>query len=286
MNPTLYASITSASSQASASSASAAAASSRSAASSISVASSRSAASVASSRSAASVASSRSAASVASYRSAASMASSRSASSVSAAAASSRAAASSKSAAAASHTSTTHTTKPTVTIHSSTIVTTSKTSSSSTKRITTTTKQPTSTLKTSTTVAPANTLHTFRLQGCYAAPTPAPMELHEPHMVDMSLEKCASTCYNDDFFGVQYGTQCWCGPSLNSTAQPVPLAQCFDQPDHAYNCPGSKGELCGGRDGMTIYGRLIAIGSCPQPSVTLGGGSQTCASIIVGPTSA
>ena len=101
--------------------------------------------------------------------------------------------------------------------------------------------------------------------------------------MDLTLEKCASMCYGTNFMGVMYGTQCYCGPSVNTAAKAINLSNCFNPNQNAYPCSGNRQEMCGGINGMAVYGRLIAIGTCPKPSVTIGGGSHTCRSVIAGP---
>ncbi|PVI04908.1 heme peroxidase [Periconia macrospinosa] len=66
----------------------------------------------------------------------------------------------------------------------------------------------------------------------------------------VTLESCASQCSQlaYKFSGVEYGSQCWCGNSLDSSSTIQPLSECT-QP-----CSGDPSKLCGGALRLSLYG--------------------------------
>ena len=67
------------------------------------------------------------------------------------------------------------------------------------------------------------------------------------HGEDMTLEKCAANCADYGYFGVEYGTQCFCGNRLRETAEEVDQAEC------AMPCGGDNANVCGDADRLTVY---------------------------------
>ncbi|AEO65393.1 uncharacterized protein THITE_2112326 [Thermothielavioides terrestris NRRL 8126] len=63
----------------------------------------------------------------------------------------------------------------------------------------------------------------------------------------MTLEKCAAACSLYSYFGVEYGTQCYCGASLEPSAQQVPQAQC------SLRCGGDYNNVCGDADRLNVF---------------------------------
>lgn len=127
----------------------------------------------------------------------------------------------------------------------------------------------------------ANLSETFRLLDCYeaAAPAPAPLAYHYGHISKLTLEKCGEACFDYDLFGVQYGTQCFCGNALAANATVLPRGKCFDVYTDAYLCAGTHRQKCGGEEGMSIYGRVSMIGNCPIDTVELDDGNETCGNV-------
>ncbi|CAM9766583.1 unnamed protein product [Scytosiphon promiscuus] len=72
---------------------------------------------------------------------------------------------------------------------------------------------------------------------------------------DMSAAICKGLCASFDFYGTQFGGQCWCGDNANYDANGPGIC------DMA--CAGaSDGEMCGGLDAVSVY----ASGGGPGPS--------------------
>ncbi|KAK3695831.1 WSC domain-containing protein [Podospora appendiculata] len=64
----------------------------------------------------------------------------------------------------------------------------------------------------------------------------------------MTLDKCAAFCHNYPKFGVEHGSQCFCGSDVTWQV-PRPEAEC------AMACGGNALQLCGGADRLSIYSR-------------------------------
>jgi hypothetical protein len=62
---------------------------------------------------------------------------------------------------------------------------------------------------------------------------------------DMTAAKCAETCADFDYFGVEFGTQCFCGRTL--TELPVDEEQCW------MTCGGQGDSVCGGPDRINVW---------------------------------
>ena len=65
----------------------------------------------------------------------------------------------------------------------------------------------------------------------------------------MTVEACAEYCITKDYAlaGLSYGKTCYCGSSLNVTAQVLPLAQCN------MLCTGNRREFCGSYQTLLVY---------------------------------
>ncbi|KAK0100032.1 hypothetical protein ONS95_013153 [Cadophora gregata] len=63
----------------------------------------------------------------------------------------------------------------------------------------------------------------------------------------MTLDLCASTCVDYRFFGVEYGSECFCGDTLAAISTNATDGRCN------YPCPGNAAETCGGLSGLTLY---------------------------------
>ncbi|KAH7346612.1 hypothetical protein BKA65DRAFT_281280 [Rhexocercosporidium sp. MPI-PUGE-AT-0058] len=56
----------------------------------------------------------------------------------------------------------------------------------------------------------------------------------------MTLELCASKCAGTTYFGVEYGGECYCGNTLDTTSVLTP-----NQLECSFTCPGDQFEYCG-----------------------------------------
>ncbi|KAL2269755.1 hypothetical protein VTJ83DRAFT_1939 [Remersonia thermophila] len=63
----------------------------------------------------------------------------------------------------------------------------------------------------------------------------------------MTLEKCAEICSSYSFFGVEYGSQCFCGVDLDDSSEEVPQAEC------SMPCGGDPTNVCGAADRLNLF---------------------------------
>ncbi|PVH89547.1 WSC-domain-containing protein [Cadophora sp. DSE1049] len=64
---------------------------------------------------------------------------------------------------------------------------------------------------------------------------------------DMTLEFCMGNCTGYNYFGVEYGAECYCGNALSFGSFAASDGRC------KMLCPGNKMEICGGSSGLTLY---------------------------------
>ncbi|RKU48393.1 hypothetical protein DL546_009359 [Coniochaeta pulveracea] len=76
----------------------------------------------------------------------------------------------------------------------------------------------------------------------------------------LTLEQCAAYCSKYNYFGTEYGSECYCGYSLNSTLLRATEADC------STSCAGSSSELCGSGNRLSVYSNQIAQTAPAQPS--------------------
>ncbi|KAH8750535.1 WSC domain-containing protein [Diaporthe sp. PMI_573] len=86
-------------------------------------------------------------------------------------------------------------------------------------------------------------------QGCYAEPQNS-RALHRVLATDkLTSNKCLVLCSysNYKYAGLQYGSECWCGNTLD------PLSKLTDPSKCATPCGGNSSETCGGSLTMQLY---------------------------------
>ncbi|ORY14042.1 hypothetical protein BCR34DRAFT_647305 [Clohesyomyces aquaticus] len=64
---------------------------------------------------------------------------------------------------------------------------------------------------------------------------------------DMTVEKCKDFCKGTQFFGTEYGGECYCGASLGGAAEKRAESEC------GYLCKGNEKEFCGAGGRLTVY---------------------------------
>lgn len=62
----------------------------------------------------------------------------------------------------------------------------------------------------------------------------------------MTLQSCAQNCTNYDFFGTEYGRECYCGYKLNATLRAVESS--CNTP-----CSGNSSQVCGSGGRLSVY---------------------------------
>lgn len=63
----------------------------------------------------------------------------------------------------------------------------------------------------------------------------------------MTLDKCANFCQGYMYFGVEFGTECYCGSYFNSGSVVTADSDC------SMTCPGNQLQLCGAGNRLTTY---------------------------------
>lgn len=103
----------------------------------------------------------------------------------------------------------------------------------------------------------------FKYQGCYTDDTDnRSLTGKVVHDDKMTLQKCAAACRDYQWFGVESGTQCFCGASLASTAQKRPDTECNTK------CRGSRCQICGDDNRLNVYAAKSTTTELPATSTT------------------
>ncbi|KAK6439478.1 hypothetical protein LTR95_004311 [Oleoguttula sp. CCFEE 5521] len=107
--------------------------------------------------------------------------------------------------------------------------------------------------------------------GCYTDLDPRTLNSNNTQSDDMSVEVCAAFCAGGPgyrYYGVEYGSQCYCGNAfasvaqlLNTTSSPTNDSAC------SIRCAGSNPELCGGANALSIYNVTDFVVPAPKPFV-------------------
>ncbi|KAI1447162.1 heme peroxidase [Annulohypoxylon stygium] len=151
------------------------------------------------------------------------------------------------------------------TVTSTISISTTLTSSSTLSSSSSTTVSSTSTSST----APTETLHhrqtvgEYLLVGCQQESTAAGTRaLGDAAFAydSMTLEDCMNNCTGYVYWGTEYGRECYCGDSLQSTSEEAPTTDCN------MICGGDSTEYCGGSNRLELYSTTA---SQPTPTATL-----------------
>lgn len=133
----------------------------------------------------------------------------------------------------------------------------------------TTTPTSTTTTSTSTTTSAAATpthkatVGAYKFQGCWAEP-PSGRAINAKVLGDdkMTNDMCAQFCDGYNYFGTQYGRECYCGNALKDGAAQVALGNC------SFLCPGDKLQYCGAGVRLDLYKKDDAIVAEPPSTST------------------
>jgi len=81
----------------------------------------------------------------------------------------------------------------------------------------------------------------------------------------MTNAKCASICStapnNYQYFGTQYGRECFCGASLTSGSVAAPESDC------SFACAGDANQKCGGSRRLSLYKNTVTGGPSHPSSI-------------------
>jgi hypothetical protein len=85
-------------------------------------------------------------------------------------------------------------------------------------------------------------------KGCYYdAANPRALSGKASDNKDMTVEDCAASCTQYQYFGLEYATECYCGNALDSTSTSRSLSDC-NMP-----CGGNSSQSCGGPHRISLY---------------------------------
>ncbi|EFE33119.1 uncharacterized protein ARB_07870 [Trichophyton benhamiae CBS 112371] len=92
------------------------------------------------------------------------------------------------------------------------------------------------------------TMPDYTFDGCYTD-TPESRALTSAAFVkeNMTIAACSSLCKGYQFFGLEYGTECYCGDTRSNSSMQAPKSEC-NQP-----CGGDSSETCGAGYRIAIY---------------------------------
>jgi len=82
---------------------------------------------------------------------------------------------------------------------------------------------------------------------------------------DLRVEDCMAYCTGSTYFGVAYGTTCFCyiaGSHSAPLTSPLPVTSCL------LSCTGNQFELCGGSEGVYLYAYPKSIASSCVAAIT------------------
>lgn len=90
--------------------------------------------------------------------------------------------------------------------------------------------------------------------GCYVGDPKIPMPIFEKRMTEeggdvaLTISKCQNACYLEalQWVGVKAGNECWCSDYVYGD-----LAG--DESECNLPCSGDKDEICGGKDGISVF---------------------------------
>ena len=96
----------------------------------------------------------------------------------------------------------------------------------------------------------------------------------------MTLESCMTNCTGFDYWGTEYGRECYCGNSLASSSSEAPHSECD------MTCSGDPTEFCGGGNRLELYSttatRSTSTTPTPTPTGTLAVKPTVGAYVFVG----
>ncbi|KAK2823875.1 hypothetical protein FQN49_007533 [Arthroderma sp. PD_2] len=93
-----------------------------------------------------------------------------------------------------------------------------------------------------------DTLPTYTFEGCYTDSTESRTLTGSAFVDDdMTVKACSSLCKGYQFFGLEYGRECYCGNSRSEGSMEVSESECKEP------CGGDSSESCGASYRVSIY---------------------------------
>lgn len=93
------------------------------------------------------------------------------------------------------------------------------------------------------------TVGNYTFLGCRTEPAQGgrALDLKGTASDKMTNEVCAAFCDGYNYFGTEYGGECYCGNTLPTTSLEAPAADC------SMLCTGSSTEYCGNGNRLSVY---------------------------------
>ncbi|KAM0335804.1 hypothetical protein ACHAQA_000854 [Verticillium albo-atrum] len=117
-----------------------------------------------------------------------------------------------------------------------------------------TSSRPPTTSTTTTVASPTPSLYrrqtigSYNLVSCWSEPSGARALSGATFAYDgMTLESCMGNCTGFDYWGTEYGRECYCGNALQGNSAAAPLAECD------MSCSGDRTQYCGGGNRLELY---------------------------------
>jgi hypothetical protein len=77
----------------------------------------------------------------------------------------------------------------------------------------------------------------------------------------MTYASCAAFCSGYNYFGVEYGSECYCGDSFTNPTDTVPETDC------SLACSGDATEICGAGNRMNLFKSITQHTGPSNPSI-------------------
>lgn len=88
----------------------------------------------------------------------------------------------------------------------------------------------------------------FVFYGCRTEPAGArALSARATAAADMTNEVCAEFCADHEYFGTEYGAECYCGDELHAGSEEVNEGEC------GMLCSGAEDEFCGAGNRLSVY---------------------------------
>ncbi|KAL1847140.1 hypothetical protein VTK73DRAFT_10417 [Phialemonium thermophilum] len=98
------------------------------------------------------------------------------------------------------------------------------------------------------------TVGLYKWFGCYTEATNQRALSSKSYAQDnVTLESCAAFCSGYQYFGTEYGRECYCGDSFNDGSVPAPSVD-----DCSFPCAGDATELCGAGNRLDVYSKDLS----------------------------
>ncbi|CAN9331401.1 unnamed protein product [Alternaria alternata] len=92
--------------------------------------------------------------------------------------------------------------------------------------------------------------NTYAYQGCFTDSIPRVLNARETNESAMTLERCETICQGYKYYGLQYGSYCFCGNTFVNPTQQVAETNCN------MACAGNGKQMCGAAGHNSVYAKV------------------------------